>query len=36
MGGEAARRVGAWSVGQARRLWLVSWAAVFIAILFYF
>lgn len=34
--GEAARRVGAWSVGQARRLWLVSWAAVFIAILFYF
>jgi hypothetical protein len=34
--GEAARRAGAWSVSQARRLWLVSWAAVFIAILFYF
>lgn len=34
--GEAARRVGSWSAGQARRLWLISWAAVFIAILFYF
>ncbi|MCK9912399.1 hypothetical protein MXD81_24810, partial [Microbacteriaceae bacterium K1510] len=34
--GEAARRVGSWSAGQARRLWLISWAAVFIAILYYF
>ncbi|MEI9901657.1 MAG: hypothetical protein WDN31_17830 [Hyphomicrobium sp.] len=34
--GEAARRAGTWSAGQARRLWLVGWAGVFIAILFYF
>jgi hypothetical protein len=34
--GEAVRRAGAWSLGQARRLWLVSWAAVFLAIIFYF
>lgn len=33
---EAGRRAGVWSVGQARRLWLIAWAAVFIAILFYF
>jgi len=33
---QAARRFGAWTVGQARRLWLIGWAGVFIAILFYF
>lgn len=34
--GEAVRRAGTWTAGQARRLWLISWAAVFIAIIFYF
>jgi hypothetical protein len=33
---ETARRVGSWTISQARRLWLIGWAAVFIAILFYF
>lgn len=33
---ETARRVGSWSLSQARRLWLIGWAGVFIAILFYF
>lgn len=33
---DAARRVGTWSAGQARRLWLIGWAAVFALILFYF
>jgi hypothetical protein len=33
---EAARRFGGWLGGQARRLWLVGWAAVFVAVLFYF
>jgi len=31
-----ARRSGAFMVSQARRLWLVGWAAVFIALLVYF
>jgi hypothetical protein len=33
---EAARRSGGWLASQARRLWLVSWAAVFVAVLYYF
>src|SRR5688572_10149200 len=33
---EAARRSGGWLASQARRLWLVGWAAVFVAVLFYF
>jgi len=33
---ETARRVGAWSVSQAKRLWLIGWAAMFIAIIVYF
>lgn len=33
---EAARRFGAWTASQARRLWLIGWAAVFVAVLFYF
>lgn len=32
----AARHCGVWIAGQARRLWLVGWAAVFVAVLFYF
>jgi hypothetical protein len=32
----AARSCGVWAGGQARRLWLISWAAVFVAVLFYF
>jgi hypothetical protein len=31
-----ARRSGVWIGGHARRLWLVGWAAVFVAVLFYF
>ena len=31
-----ARRSGVWIGSQARRLWLVGWAAVFVAVLFYF
>jgi hypothetical protein len=30
-----ARRSGVWIGSQARRLWLVGWAAVFVAVLFY-
>lgn len=33
---QVAHRLGEWTVSQARRLWLVGWAAVFIAVLFYF
>ncbi|HEY8246194.1 MAG TPA: hypothetical protein VIG38_02790 [Hyphomicrobium sp.] len=33
---EVARRSGVWIGSQARRLWLVGWAAVFVAVLFYF
>ncbi len=33
---EAARKAGTWTVSQAKRLWLISWAGVFLAILFYF
>ena len=33
---EATRRLGGWLGSQARRLWLVGWAAVFAAVLFYF
>lgn len=33
---ETARRVGTWSFSQARRLWLIGWAGVFIAIIVYF
>ena len=33
---ELARRFGGWMGSQARRLWLVGWAAVFVAVLFYF
>ncbi len=33
---EAVRRFGGWMGSQARRLWLVGWAAVFVAVLFYF
>lgn len=33
---QVARCLGDWTAGQARRLWLVGWAAVFIAVLFYF
>lgn len=33
---EAARRAGTWTASQARRLWLIGWAAVFIAIIVYF
>ena len=33
---DAARRVGVWLIGQAHRLWLIGWAAVFLAVLFYF
>ncbi|MEI9899513.1 MAG: hypothetical protein WDN31_04515 [Hyphomicrobium sp.] len=33
---EAARRAGAWTVSQARRLWLIAWAALFLGILLYF
>ncbi|MFA5900576.1 MAG: hypothetical protein WC829_15860 [Hyphomicrobium sp.] len=33
---ETARRVGTWSAGQAHRVWLIGWAAVFIAIIFFF
>ena len=31
-----ARRSGVWIGSQARRLWLVGWAIVFVAVLFYF
>jgi hypothetical protein len=34
--GEVARRTRTWTAGQARRVWLIGWAAVFIAIIFYF
>jgi len=33
---DAARRCGTWLVSQAHRLWLIGWAAVFLAVLFYF
>jgi hypothetical protein len=33
---EAGRRFGGWMGSQARRLWLVGWAALFVAVLFYF
>jgi len=33
---DAARRCGVWLIGQAQRLWLIGWAAVFLAVLFYF
>jgi len=33
---EAARRCGAWLVSHAKRLWLIGWACVFAAVLFYF
>lgn len=31
-----ARGLGAWLLGQAQRLWLIAWAALFIAVIFYF
>jgi hypothetical protein len=34
--GDVGRQLGSWMAGQARRLWLVGWAALFIAVLFYF
>jgi hypothetical protein len=33
---EVARRVGTWLLGYAKTLWLIGWAAVFIAILVYY
>jgi hypothetical protein len=33
---EAARRCGSWLAGHAMRLWLIAWACVFAAVLFYF
>jgi hypothetical protein len=33
---EAGRRTGGWMVSQVQRLWLIAWAGVFIAVLFYF
>ena len=33
---DAGRRTGGWMVSQAQRLWLMAWAGVFIAVLFYF
>jgi hypothetical protein len=33
---DAARRAGVWMGGQARRLWLIGWAVLFAAVLFYF
>jgi hypothetical protein len=33
---QVARRSSVWISGHARRLWLVGWAAVFVAVLVYF
>ena len=33
---EAAKRAGTWTASQARRLWLIGWAALFISIILYF
>lgn len=33
---QAARRIALWAMGQARRIWLVGWAAAFVAVLIYF
>ena len=33
---EVAQRSGVWVAGQARKLWLFAWAAVFVAVLLYF
>jgi hypothetical protein len=33
---EAARRAGTWTAGQARRVWLIGWAAVFLVIIFFY
>lgn len=33
---QTARRVGTWTLSQARRVWLIGWAALFAAILLYF
>ena len=32
----AARSVALWVMGQARRIWLIGWAAAFVAVLIYF
>ena len=33
---EVGQRVGGWLADQAQRLWLIAWAGLFIAVLFYF
>jgi hypothetical protein len=33
---EAARRARGWTFGQARRVWLIGWAAAFLLIIFYY
>ena len=32
----AARSIAVWVMGQARRIWLIGWAAAFVAVLIYF
>lgn len=32
----AARNIATWVMGQARRIWLIGWAAAFVAVLIYF
>jgi hypothetical protein len=32
----AVRSIAVWVMGQARRIWLIGWAAAFVAVLIYF
>ncbi len=33
---QTVRSIAAWLMGQARRIWLIGWAAAFVAVLIYF
>ena len=33
---QAVRGIAVWVMGQARRIWLIGWAAAFVAVLIYF